>query len=83
MKKIRSVGFFVNTTKENAASVVEGVCTWLEARGIVPLLPDEQAAALAENSRNMYLQNGGRRTSGCDSRPWWRWHAPKRSTHAE
>ena len=46
MKKIKSVGFFVNTTKANAASVVEGVCTWLEVRGIVPLLPDEQAAAL-------------------------------------
>ena len=46
MKKIKSIGFFVNTTKTNAASVVDGVCTWLEARGIVPLLPDEQAAAL-------------------------------------
>ena len=46
MKKIKSIGFFVNTTKANAANVVEGVCTWLEARGIVPLLPDEQAAAL-------------------------------------
>jgi len=46
MKKIQSIGFFVNTTKANAASVVEGVGTWLEARGIVPLLPDEQAAAL-------------------------------------
>ena len=46
MRKIKSIGFFVNTTKTNAASVVDGVCTWLEARGIVPLLPDEQAAAL-------------------------------------
>ena len=46
MKKIQSIGFFVNTTKANAARVVAGVCTWLEARGIVPLLPDEQAAAL-------------------------------------
>ncbi len=46
MKKIKSIGFFVNTKKANAASVVEGVCTWLEARGIVALLPDEQAAAL-------------------------------------
>lgn len=46
MKKIKSIGFFVNTTKANAASVVDGVCTWLEARGIVPLLPDEQASAL-------------------------------------
>lgn len=46
MKKIQSIGFFVNTTKANAAAVVEGVCTWLEKRGIVPLLPDAQAAAL-------------------------------------
>ena len=46
MKKIKRVGFFVNTTKANAAAVVEGVCTWLEARGILPLLPDEQATAL-------------------------------------
>ena len=51
MKKIQSVGFFVNTTKTNAARVVEGVCTWLEARGIVPLLPDEQAAALQRTPR--------------------------------
>ena len=50
MKKIKSVGFFVNTTKANAASVVEGVYTWLEARGIVPLLPDEQASALGRTS---------------------------------
>ena len=46
MKKIQSIGFFINTTKANAAAVVEGVCTWLQARGIVPLLPDEQASAL-------------------------------------
>ena len=51
MKKIQSVGFFVNTTKTNAAGVVEGVCKWLEARGIVPLLPDEQAAALQRTPR--------------------------------
>lgn len=50
MKKIKSVGFFVNTTKANAASVVEGVYTWLETRGIVPLLPDEQASALGRTS---------------------------------
>ncbi|MDE0555027.1 MAG: NAD(+)/NADH kinase [Candidatus Poribacteria bacterium] len=46
MRKIKSIGFFVNTTKANAASVVDGVCTWLKGRGIVPLLPDEQASAL-------------------------------------
>ncbi|RKU37806.1 hypothetical protein C6496_09165 [Candidatus Poribacteria bacterium] len=50
MKKIQSIGFFVNTTKANAASVVEGVCTWLEARGIVPLLPEEQASALGRTN---------------------------------
>ncbi len=50
MKKIKSIGFFVNTTKANAASVVEGVYTWLEARGIIPLLPDEQASALGRTS---------------------------------
>ncbi|MDE0425176.1 MAG: NAD(+)/NADH kinase [Candidatus Poribacteria bacterium] len=50
MKKIKSVGFFVNTTKANAASVVEGVYTWLETRGIIPLLPDEQASALGRTS---------------------------------
>ena len=46
MKKIKSVGFFVNTTKVNAAKVVHGVSTWLKQRGIVSLLPEEQAAAL-------------------------------------
>ena len=46
MKKIRSVGFFVNTTKANAVNVVHGVSTWLKERGIVSLLPEEQAAAL-------------------------------------
>ena len=46
MKKIRSVGFFVNTTKSNAAGIVEGVSAWLEERGIVPLLPEEQAVEL-------------------------------------
>ena len=46
MTKIKSIGFFVNTTKANAASVVEGVSQWLRARGIVPLLPEEQASAL-------------------------------------
>ena len=46
MKKIKNVGLFVNTTKSNAASVVEGVSAWLQERGIVPLLPKEQAIAL-------------------------------------
>ena len=51
MKKIKSVGFFVNTTKANAADVVEGVSTWLEKRGIVPLLPEEQADALRRTTQ--------------------------------
>ncbi len=46
MKKIKTVGFFVNTTKENSAGVVEGVSAWLQERGIVPLLPEEQAIDL-------------------------------------
>ncbi len=52
MKKIRTVGFFVNTTKANAAGIVEGVSAWLEERGIVPLLPEEQAVELG------HLQTG-------------------------
>ena len=52
MKKIRNVGFFVNTTKANAAGIVEGVSAWLEERGIVPLLPEEQAVELG------HLQTG-------------------------
>ena len=46
MDKIKSVGFFVNTTKANAAAVVKGVSTWLKERGIITLLPDEQAVEL-------------------------------------
>ena len=46
MKKIKNVGLFVNTTKANAAGVVEGVAAWLQERGIVPLLPEEQATEL-------------------------------------
>jgi NAD+ kinase len=48
MKKIKKVGLFVNTTKENAAGIVEGVSAWLEERGIVPLLPEEQAVELEQ-----------------------------------
>ena len=46
MKKIKNVGLFVNTTKANAAGVVEGVSMWLEEQDTVPLLSDEQAVAL-------------------------------------
>ena len=51
MNKIKQVGFFVNTTKANAADVVEGVSTWLKERSIVPLLPEEQASALGRTSQ--------------------------------
>ena len=51
MKEIKSVGFFVNTSKVNAAKVVEGVSTWLRERGIVSLLPEEQADALGRISQ--------------------------------
>ena len=46
MKAIKNIGFFVNTTKANATGIVEGVSAWLEERGLVPLLPEEQAVEL-------------------------------------
>jgi NAD+ kinase len=46
--KIKNIGLFVNTTKANAAGVVEGVSVWLEERGIVPLLSEEEAIALGQ-----------------------------------
>ena len=46
MKKIKSVGLFVNTSKANAAGIVEDVSVWLKDRGITPLLSAEQATAL-------------------------------------
>ena len=46
MKEIKNIGFFVNTTKANATGIVEGVSAWLEERGLVPLLPEEQAVEL-------------------------------------
>ena len=46
MKEIKKVGFFVNTTKANAAGIVKDVSTWLKERGIIPLLPAEQAVEL-------------------------------------
>lgn len=49
MRKIKNIGFFVNTTKANAAGIVEGVSAWLEARGIIPLLPEEQAVELGHS----------------------------------
>ncbi|RKU30626.1 NAD(+) kinase [Candidatus Poribacteria bacterium] len=49
MREIKNIGFFVNTTKANAAGIVEGVSAWLEERGIVPLLPEEQAVELGHS----------------------------------
>jgi NAD+ kinase len=49
MEKIRSVGLFVNTTKANAADVVQGVSTWLKKQDIVPLLSEEEAIALGQS----------------------------------
>ncbi|MCG9132531.1 NAD(+)/NADH kinase [Candidatus Poribacteria bacterium] len=46
MKEIKNIGFFVNTTKANATGIVEGVSAWLAERGLVPLLPEEQAVEL-------------------------------------
>lgn len=48
MKKIKKVGLFVNTTKANAADVVQGVSTWLKKQDIVPLLSEEEAIALGQ-----------------------------------
>ena len=48
MKKIKSVGLFVNTTKANAADVVAGVSMWLKEQNIVPLLAEEHAVALGQ-----------------------------------
>ena len=42
----KKVGFFVNTTKENASQVVADVSELLKKVGVVPLVPDEQAEAL-------------------------------------
>ena len=48
MKKIKSIGLFVNTTKANAADIVKGVSMWLKEQNIVPLLSEEQAIALGQ-----------------------------------
>lgn len=43
---IKKVGFFVNTTKENARQVVVDVSKSLKQKGVIPLLPDEHAEIL-------------------------------------
>ncbi len=42
----KKVGFFVNTTKENARQVVVDVSQSLKQAGVIPLLPDEHAVAM-------------------------------------
>lgn len=42
----KKIGFFVNTSKEKAARIVAKVSKWLRKEGVIPLIPDEQAAAL-------------------------------------
>ena len=42
----KKVGFFVNTTKENAPQIVADVSELLKKAGIIPLVPEEQAEAL-------------------------------------
>ena len=43
---MKTVGFFVNTSKSQAAQVVVDASNWLRRHGIKPLIPDEQAAPL-------------------------------------
>ena len=82
MKKIKSVGLFVNTTKANASDIVVGVCLWLKEQNIAPLLSEEQAIALGQP------QTGISKTEVVEQadvlpRPWWRWNTAKRSTYTE
>ncbi len=43
---LQKIGFFVNTSKVNAADIVAEVSEWLHRRGVTPLIADEPAAAL-------------------------------------
>ena len=43
---MKTVGFFVNTSKSQAAQVVVEASEWLRRHGIKPLIPDEQATPL-------------------------------------
>ena len=53
MEQIKNVGLFVNTSKANAAGIVEGVCVWLRERALVPLLSMEEAGALGQPESGM------------------------------
>lgn len=43
---MKTVGFFVNTTKPHALQVATKACEWLRKRGVEPLVPDAEAALL-------------------------------------
>ena len=43
---MKTVGFFVNTSKSQAAQVVVEASNWLQRHGIKPLISDEQAITL-------------------------------------
>lgn len=43
---MKTVGFFVNTSKPKAVEVVHETSEWLRKNGIQPLIPDETAAVL-------------------------------------
>ncbi len=43
---MKTVGFFVNTSKPKAPEVVAAAVDWLRSQGVEPLVPDEQAVLL-------------------------------------
>ena len=43
---MKTVGFFVNTSKPKAPEVVSALCNWLTDKNIEPLIPDDQAVTL-------------------------------------
>ena len=43
---MKTIGFFINTSKPEASKVVSDAAEWLRSNDIVPLIPDEQAEAL-------------------------------------
>ena len=43
---MKTVGFFVNTSKPHALQVATEACDWLRKRGAKPLVPDAEAALL-------------------------------------
>ena len=43
---MKTVGFFVNTSKPHALQVATEACGWLRKHGVKPLVPDAEAALL-------------------------------------